>query len=109
MEVPRLRARRSSHSTTSEGNCRTWMDIGLLLIKQRRTQIPFAKAAHDRDDQLPLILRPGGDFGGGGEVAAAADPAEDSFLLRQAPRPLERFVVGNLNDLVHDVRVQVFG
>src|SRR5262249_14175969 len=78
-----------------------------ILLEQWRTQIPFADARHDDDDHLPLVLRPLRELGGGGDVAAGADAAEDAFLLVQLAGPLEGLVIRHLNDLIHHLHVQV--
>src|SRR3954468_1551219 len=103
---------RCRSSRVTEPSCQVtfvaFCSANLFLLEERRAQVTLAEAAHDGDDHLSLILRAGRDLCGGGDVTAGADAAEDALFLCQPTSPFERLFVGDLDDLVDDLHVEVF-
>src|SRR5690348_4566250 len=69
---------------------------GLLVehpFKQNRAEVTFARIRQDDDECLPLKLFLLSQAHGRGNGSAARNTREYSFLTRQAPRHLDRFVV----------------
>src|SRR5258708_5768266 len=54
--------------------------VSLFFFEQRSAEIAFPEAGEHDDDHLALVFRSRGDFGGGGDVTAAADAGEEAFF-----------------------------
>src|SRR5262249_24035876 len=80
----------------------------LLRIKLRG-EIPFTEVGKDDDDELAGVFGPAADLQGGPDGGAAADAAENAFLLRQAARLFGGVFVFDLHALVDDLHVQQVG
>ncbi len=79
------------------------------VAEQRGAEVSFAEAAHDGDDPFALHFGACGDLSGRAHVGSAADPRDDAFFFGQSTAPGEGVFVIDLNDVVDDGRVQVFG
>ena len=74
----------------------------LLFLEEVRRDVALRRRRDDEDDELPRALRALRDLDGRVRRGAGRDPAEDSLLLREAPRHRERLVVRDLERLVDE-------
>ena len=78
-------------------------------LEQRCGEVALAETGGHGDDHLAAILRLGRQAGGGGNVGARADAAQNAFLAGQAPRPGERLFVGHRLHAAEQAGVEILG
>src|SRR4051812_12989083 len=76
-------------------------------FKERRRKIPFAQARNNHANSLSLVLRSGSDLCCRANIRTTRNAAYNAFFLGQAPRPLESFLVRDLNRFVHQRRIEI--
>ncbi len=77
------------------------------ITEQRRAEVAFTEAAHDRDDPFAFHLGPCGDLSRGPHVRSAADPSHDAFFFGKFSSPLERVFVVDLDHVVDERRIKI--
>ena len=84
-------------------------DEATRFIGQSGGEIALARAATDGDDELALIFGALGDFEGDVHIGAGRDADKHALFLADAAGHGKGFLVGDGDDFVDDIEVEVIG